>query len=247
VRRKVDWENIILTVLGGFLASFSGIFVEWWRERRRMRERHFEDIKDRCLKPILEELHNLKGNFEYGESRGRWSIQGLEESLKSDIRWWEYFSFNNASKVETLLYEDLKNHYPDLYRDLQNIETWMRSNYEEYLQAILGLLKTIKEDPEFKAFESEFDVGFVISLYPLHSIFFLALGVDISNWPNIYLYVEPKRDKMRHLKNKFYNSAEAKKVRNTVQNMVCTIDVCIKKVNEIIIDTKLKGKCKYLR
>jgi hypothetical protein len=243
----VDWENIILTVLGGFLASFSGIFVEWWRERRRMRERHFEDIKDRCLKPILEELHNLKGNFEYGESRGRWSIQGLEESLKSDIRWWEYFSFNNASKVETLLYEDLKNHYPDLYRDLQNIETWMRSNYEEYLQAILGLLKTIKEDQEFKAFESEFDVGFVISLYPLHSIFFLALGVDISNWPNIYLCVKTKCDKMRHLKNKFYNSAEAKKVRNTVQNMVCTIDVCIKKVNEIIIDTKLKGKCKYLR
>jgi hypothetical protein len=247
--RKMGWENIILTLLGGFLASFSGILVERWRESRRMRERHFEDIKDRFLKPILEELHNLRGYFEFGESRGIWRIQDLEERLKSDIRWWEYFSFKNVSKVHKLLYEDLKNHYPDLYRDLKNIETWMRSNYAEYLQAIHGLLKTIEEDQEFKAFSKEFQKGFLdaTSSYPLDAIFLLALGVDKSVWPNIYLYVKPKLDKMRHLENKFYNSVKAQKVRNIVQNMLTTINGCINRVEEIILDTKLKGKCRYLK
>ena len=61
--KKVSWENIILTIVGGFLASFSGMLIEWWRESKRIRERHLEDIKDRCLKPILEELHHLKSNF----------------------------------------------------------------------------------------------------------------------------------------------------------------------------------------
>jgi len=73
----MGWENIILTLIGGFLASFSGILVERWRESRRIRERNFEDIKDRCLKPLLEGLYNLRGNFEFGEIRGIWRIQDL--------------------------------------------------------------------------------------------------------------------------------------------------------------------------
>jgi hypothetical protein len=243
----VGWENIILTLLGGFLASFSGILVEWWRESRRIRERHFEDIKDRCLKPLLEELYNLKGNFEFGEIRGIWRVQDLEEYLKSDIRWWEYFSLKN--RVHILLYEDLKNHYPDLSRDLQNIETWIRSNYVEYLQSIHALLKTIEEDQEFKAFSKEFQKGFRDSTdsYLLRAIFLLALGIDKSYWPNIYSYVNPKLDKMGLLQNKFYNSVEAQKVRNIMQSMLTTINGCINRVEEIILDTKLKGKCRYLK
>jgi (2Fe-2S) ferredoxin len=52
---------------------------------------------------------------------------------------------------------------------------------------------------------------------------------------------------MRHLENKFYNSVKAQKVRNIVQNMLTTINGCINRVEEIILDTKLKGKCRYLK
>jgi len=130
---------------------------------------------------------------------------------------------------------------------LQNIETWVRNNYAEYLQAIHRLLKTINEDQEFKAFEEEFEKGVVARLYPLHAILLLALGVDKSKWPNIYSYVKSKLDKIMHLQNKFYNSVEAQKVRNIIQTMITAINGCINKVEEIILDTKLNGKCRYLK
>lgn len=246
----MDWENVILTILGGFLAGFSGILIEQWREGRRLRKRHFKDIKDKCLKPVLEELYHLKTNFEFGEGRCGWArSQKIEDYLKSGIHWWEIFSFKNGSKVHPLLYEDLKNHYPDLYQDLQDIETWIRSNYAEYLQAIFKLLRAIEEDQEFKAFEKESEKAYlnVTSSYLLEAIFLLALGVDKSNWPNIYEYIRPKLDKIKNLQNKFYNSVEAQKVRDIIQNVTTMIDRGINRIERTILKTKLKGKCDYLK
>jgi hypothetical protein len=249
----VSWEDIILTILGtilgGFIAGLSGIIVEWWRENKRLREKHFEDIKRKCLEPILKQLYDLKSKFMFGESGPQWSLRGIEELLQSDIHWWESFSFKNGFGADALLYEDLENHYPDLYRNLQNIEIWVRANFAEYLQAIYNLLKIIEEDQEFKAFEKEFKGPCVnsTSLYPAEAIFFSALGIDKSYWPNIYSYVKPKLDKVKHLQNKFYNTTEAQKLRDIINEMRTIIDECIDETKKIMLETKLKGKCKYLR
>jgi hypothetical protein len=56
----------------------------------------------------------------FGESGP--DLHGIEKLLQSDIRWWENFSFKKRFRVDTLLYEDLEKHYPDLYKELQNIE-----------------------------------------------------------------------------------------------------------------------------
>jgi len=149
----MGWETALLTVLGGFLASLSGLLVEWWRESRRLRDRHFEDIKRNCLEPILEELSRLRRYFEFSEGGPRWSVSSIEESLRSEIRWWELFSFRDVDK---LLYEDLRNHYPDIYEGLENVKVWVRTRFAEYLQAIRDLLKVIEEDPDFKSIEEEF-------------------------------------------------------------------------------------------
>jgi hypothetical protein len=249
----VSWENIILTVLGtilsGLIAYLSGMLIEWWKERKRLREKHFEGIKRKCLEPVLEQLCELKGNFMFGESGPEWSLRGIEDSLRSEIRWWDDFHFKNDFRVDILLYEDLENHYPDLYQDLQNIEMLIRTKFAEYLQAIYNLLKMIEEDQEFKAFEKEFEKPAMNygSSPPAKAIFFLALGVDKSYWPNIYSYVKPKLDKVKHLQNKFYNTVEAQKLRDIINEMKATIDECINKTKKIMLETKLKGKCKYLR
>jgi len=121
---------------------FRKILVEWWRENRKLRDRHFEDIKRRCLEPILKRLYDLKGNFVFGESGPEWTgSYEIEKLLASDVHWWESFSFKDGFGADALLYEDLKNHYPDLYRDLQNIEKRVRAGYTEYLQAVYELLK----------------------------------------------------------------------------------------------------------
>jgi hypothetical protein len=250
----MSWENAVFTVLGGLIAGLLGILADWWREGRRLRNRHFEDIKRSCLEPILKELYRLKGYFMLGESGPSWGgSYDVEELLEPDIHWWENFSFKKGLDVDTLLYEDLENHYPDLYKDLRNIEERIRTEYVEYLWAVWKLFKLIEDDPEFKAFgedikkEKEGVVNFTVPSTISNlakATFFQALGIDKSYWPNIYSYVKPELDNMPQ--SKFYNSVEAQKLRNITQNMVTAIDECIVKTRKIILETKLKGKCKYL-
>ena len=80
------------------------------------------------------------------------------------------------------------------------------------------------------------------------AVVFLALGVDKSHWPNVYSYIKKKceLDRVLRLGNKFYNSAEARELRNLINEFRSKIETCIRRINEIIVETELKGKCKFL-
>jgi hypothetical protein len=146
-----------------------------------------------------------------------------------------------------ILYEDLKNHYPELYRDLQELESLIKTKYEEYLRTFQRLCKTIEDDPEFKELEEQFKKPYIDeSSYLRDAVVFLALGVDESHWPNIYSYFGRELDRVLRLGNKFYNSAEARELRNLINEFRSKIETCIRKINEIIVETELKGKCKFL-
>jgi len=148
-----------------------------------------------------------------------------------------------------ILYEDLKNHYPELYRDLQELESLIKTKYEEYLQSIHRLLEAVENDPEFKELEEQFKKPYVdeTSSYPCDAVVFLALGVDKSYWPNIYSYIECELDRVLRLGDKFYSSTEAQKLRNLINEFRPKIETCIRRINEIIeVETELKGKCKFL-
>jgi hypothetical protein len=247
----MSWENALLsallTILGGFIAGLTGLLVEWWRERRELRRRHLMDIKERCLKPLLEELHDLRRSFEVRESARLNSLE-VRRSLESDVgRWWELFSFRR--RVDSLLYEDLRDHFPRLYEELEGLESWVRAKYPEYLQAILRLLELIEGDSEFKAFEERFRKGFVneVSSYPHDAIVFLALGLDKSYWPNVYSYIRPALGEVTRLGAKFYESAEARDARGLMGEAMAKVDECIRGVREATLKAKLKGRCRYLR
>jgi hypothetical protein len=107
-------------------------------------------------------------------------------------------------------------------------------------------LKKIKNSKHFEK-ESEKAYLNATSSYLLEAIFLLALSVDKYNWPNIYEYIRPKLDEIKNLRNKFYNSVEAQKVRDIIQNVTTMIDRGINKIERIILKAKLKGKCEYLK
>jgi hypothetical protein len=44
-----------------------------------------------------------------------------------------------------ILYEDLKNQYPELYRDLQELDSLIKTKYEAYLRTFQRFCKTIEE------------------------------------------------------------------------------------------------------
>jgi hypothetical protein len=198
----VDWENVILTILGGFLAGFSGILIEQWREGRRLRKRHFKDIKDKCLKPVLEELYHLKTNFEFGEGRCGWaSSQKIEDHLKSDIHWWKIFSFKNGPKVHPLLYEDLKTIIQTYTKICKTLKHGLRVIMQSIYRQSSNCSEPLKKIKNSKHFEKESEKAYLnaTSSYLLEAIFLLALSVDKYNWPNIYEYIRPKLDEIKNL------------------------------------------------
>jgi hypothetical protein len=252
----MSWEmlfSIIISILIVALPIISQFLIKQWEEKRRLKEEHFTEIKNRCLKPLLEELKRLKNHFNLGEGGPEWNIYNISEELGQEIQWWKLFSFKNGFNVDQLLYEDLKNHYPNLYRDLESVETWIKTKFAEYLQAILNLLKVIEDDVEFKTLKQEFEPKGPIRLPydPIddyrRAIIFLALGVDKSRWPNIYQSIKGRLDETTRIGNKFYNSTEAEKVRSIIQDIITKIDKCINNINEIMLEVNLKGICKYLK
>ena len=175
------------------------------------------------------------------------------EELESETPWWGSYSFRKIADVDPLLYEDLKNHYQDLYQNLKNIEAWVRTKYPNFLLDICKLLEMIGRDPEFKGFKAELErmhAGegghFIHEDFPQNVILFLILGVDKDLWPNVYQRIKPVMDKAMHLKEKFYMVSEAQRARKEMRNILSMIDNCIDKAKKVIHQTKLRGKCEYL-
>jgi len=247
----MNWELIISTMIVDFIAGvISGIFVERYREKRKRQAKHFRDIKHRCLEPVLRELQGLKERLMISEAR---PLHVMCEQLGSEYRWWESYSFRGVADVDPLLYEDLKNHYRDLYQDLEDIEAWVRTKYPDFLLAVCKLLEKISGDPGFKEFKVELErmnIGegglFIRGDFPQNVILFLILDVDKDLWPNIYPRVKTVINKAIRLKEKFYMIPEAQRAREEMRSIALMIDECMDKIKKAIHQTKLHGKCDYL-
>jgi hypothetical protein len=248
--KKMSWRDLIFTILGGFIAGVSGILVARYSEKRRREAEHFRDIKQRCLEPVLKELQLLKERLMISEAR---PLRKMCEELESETPWWEGYSFRKITDVDPLLYDYLKNHYRDLYQDLENIEAWVRTKYPNFLLAICRLLEIISSDSEFKEFKAELErmnVGeggpFWREDFPQNVVLFLILDVDKDLWPNIYPRIKPVMNKAMHLREKLYMVSEAQRAREMMHNIITTIDNRITEIKDVIYQTKLLGKCKYL-
>jgi len=242
------WD-VVFTIIGGLVAGFAGLLIEGWRKEIEIRDKHFQDIKHNCLEPILKQLSELREYYEFRESKYL-SLSHIEDLLKSDIHWWEYFSFKDGpNKANALLYDDLLNHYIELSQKLDAVQKSFKTDYPKFLQAICNLLRLIEEDTEFQEFKKEYERPVISeeSFYPYKAVFFLSLKIDKSNWPNIYSYFKPKLDKLMELGNKFYSTKEAERVRSMRIDMLNKIDLCIERIKEILLSSKLKGKCRYLK
>jgi hypothetical protein len=241
--------NVVFTIIGGLVAGFAGLLVEWRRKEIEIRDKHFQDIKHNCLEPILKQLSELREHYEFRESKYLTQYD-IENLLKSDICWWEYFSFKDRlNKANALLYDDLLNHYRELSQKLDAVQKSFKTDYPKFLQANHNLSRLIEEDTEFQEFKKEYERPVISeeSFYPYRAVFFLSLKIDKSNWPNIYSYFKPKLDKLVELGNNFYSTKEAERVRSMRIDMLNKIDLCIERIEEILLSSKLKGKCRYLK
>lgn len=237
---------ILGSLISGLVGVLTAILIERYRRRLESRNEHFKDIKTRCLEPILEELSSLKQNFELGESRPPPRTLKIEELLKSEISWWKYYSL--ARRVDSLLYEDLPNHYKDLASKLEEVQKLIPIEYPKFLKAVKDLSEKIENDIEFIEFKKDFETPVIIetSAYPFYGVFFSSLELDKGIWPNIYNYLEKRKDKLSRLGNKFRDTEEAKRLREIQTTMLNKIELIVREVESILLETKLSGRCKYI-
>lgn len=243
--------NIILTILGGLIAGFSGILIEQWRRRRELRDRHLQEIKKECLEPLLGMLYNIRNNYYvFSESvldiNPNYTRGNIETILNYDIKWWESFSFTNSG-ADPFLYKDLVNHYPQLYKDLIKLEELIRTKYDEFLKELYDLLGIMENDINFTVFTSKDGKAYYPQEKIIKTLLFLILDIDKGYWPNLYSNIKHNLNMLMQYRDKFYNTKEANTFRDTYKSMQSLIDSCIKNVKEILHTMTLEGNCKYVK
>ena len=255
--------NAIYTVLGGFISGLVGIALERRRERKRTELKHFNVLKSKVLKPVLNELAELKSYFMFGEGGSILSSQRLDEELNSEFTWWKYYPLVDRARVNRDLFEDLKNHFPKLYNDLKYVESWMRTKYPEYLHLLRDLLKRIENDSQFKEFEEELkkhvqETKVYSSIDPqaLHDmavniVLYLILDIEVERWPNVYRITKPLLSKAVVIKSRYQNSEEVQqKLKHLMNEITSILDRCIQSIDKIMYMTKLpkvrRGKCEFI-
>jgi len=82
---------------------------------------------------------------------------------------------------------------------------------------------------------------------PSKIILFMTLEVDKTLWPNIYEnFAKPLETEANRLANKFQNINDTKKVKQLISEINEVIEKCINEAEDAKLQTKLKGKCKYI-
>ena len=88
------------------------------------------------------------------------------------------------------------------------------------------------------------------SSYLYDAVFLIALGYEKGDWPNIHGYIKSmgKLQLIYELGQRYGGSKPAQKAKAIKAEIEGLIDSCLRQIDEIMHQTKLKGKgkCKYI-
>jgi hypothetical protein len=250
-------QQFIGTILGGLISGLIGLWVENKRRANEKREKHFQELKECCLTPLESELSYFCYEcFEFREDEIPNAHQ-MEETLKKDIHWWDYYSLDCCNKI---LFEDLSNHFPDLVNKLTELEKRIKQDYPKFYENILNLLKEIHSCKELNELSNQVAISKNDPELPYEAVFLVALGYDKGYWPNIYNFFKEEIDLIHDVGfkgktsieliyelgdkySKSENCIRAKKIKEDIEPLIKS---CEREIDEILYKKELKGKCKYM-
>lgn len=231
-------------VLSGLIAFVVNILIERKKKRNEKREKHLQELKENCLKPLRDELSRLREHFEFNENKNPYL---LKDTLESGIHWLDDYSLKNH--CDKVLFDDLPNHFPELAGKLAEVERRLKQGYPEFCREILGLLEEISSGKVLLEISSQ-GVPFVREYLEsfLNAVFLVALGYDKGYWPNTYAFLKSggKVDLVYRLGSRFSESERCIKAKSIKGDIVSLIDSCIREIDEILHRKELRGRCKYM-
>jgi len=191
----------------------------------------------------------MREHFEYSESKPPPPAYDYENLLSKEVRWWDFYSLR---KVGGLLFEDLVNHFSDLYNRLVKIDNDFKNKYPSFIKAVANLKRKLYNDARVEALCPRTDLRRrdrgLQDPWVVDVIFYLSIGCDKGKWPSLYENLEnsEKLEDVLQIAKDYIQSEESEIIRSISKEMRETIECCLKEIDEILHMTKLPGKCKYI-
>ena len=242
----MEWITNIISGILGFIGGIAGGWLAvWYRECLEVRRKHFKEIKEKVLNPILNGLTGLANRFHYNEDT---PFETMFEVLDREIRWFDVFSIENKSE-DKLLYADLQKHFPKLLQRYNIINDLIKNEYPRYLELLRRAHNAISQALHGRSLESDilrdeknFQKCLKVSIFEL-------LGIDKYSYPN--LHEEIKNLELSQLIEKVVKEISLKpfvkelfKLRNRILNF---LNETINETRHVINlpDVDLPGDCPY--
>lgn len=128
--QAIEWVKLFISPLGAILGAFIGAYLaSHWREKRRSRRDHFDRLKNVIFSPWKADL----------------SLYNLETPIRSaygsslEVRRCEFLIEHN------ILFEDVKNHFPNISRDWTSIKLGLAEYYKECSLFVQEIEKMLTE------------------------------------------------------------------------------------------------------
>ena len=265
-------DTIIGTILGGLIAGMIGLFVALYQNASSRRERHLVDHQEH-FKILRKALLDARGRawLLYSSGAEPFWLPRLEQSRSSDLESYSISEFQYVERVDEnrlmsyvvdeVLYEDLQNHFPDLWSRLRQVQSLLRTDGKEINQAVFqfsGVIHDRFKREELTVFHFGMD-GQECHMYDLNEleatgyagyIFLLMIGIERKYWPNSFDFLQKRGilgGLMRLAENigsEFRNEKDAMLAR--VEKVSSEIDDCITVLDKWSHTKKLAGNCDYV-
>jgi len=271
-------ETVIFTILGGLVAGLAGLIGTFTYMREMRKKEHLKEHKNnleavsRALDGVLGEIWPFKYGADvlklpkppFGNERRVADIEIKREPIIME-------SPNPSSDnypliqvpVDTVLYEDIPPHFPELSESLYKTERYLKNNGVEILRLLNELSRLIYEkldaceidfqvwngnENELKKFRGLQNEG--VQQDYAGSVFNMVIGEDEENWPNRIRWLKYVNvyDDLKRLSDEIKddNVEMRKKLLEMYNRLRNYIEECKEEIKRIEHTTKLKGGCSYL-
>lgn len=237
--------NIISCILGFIGGIAGGWLAVWYRECLEVRRKHFKEIKEKVLNPILNGLTGLANRFHYNKDT---PFETMFEMLDRKIRWFDIFSIENESE-DKLLYADLQKHFPKLLQRYNVINDLIKSKYSRYLELLRRTYNAVSQALRVRSLELDilkdeknFQKCLKVSIFKL-------LGIDKYSYPS--LHEEIKTLKLGQLSEEVVEEISSKPfVKELLELRARILDFLNETISETqhvinLPDVDLPGECPY--
>jgi hypothetical protein len=251
-------EDTAVLALVALPASLGGAFFGSWASNRfelrsSQRRSHSDDIKERCLKPLSKDLGDFYvSEIWFDELRPAFSTAIAEpDVLQGSLKAVSYATKDVLTmrmlpyELDTVLYSDLKSHYPELAKALTEFDSGLGGKFELFKRETYTLFSKLYKMLSERGVPIVTDEARAQRL--AKAIFYAATNKPSEYWPNLYNQVSTERALVEVISSREEVKESAEKILR-LQTELTTHFRSLSEFVDVALDSykSLRGSCRFI-